>query len=255
MTFTDISNDLDIIAHQIVGPSLYLLAGLGIENTECGVIGNGECYDKVRVSHINGILNNHLGCREAVEMISQLHGGVNVHYTYRPTAGWTGDLFNAFIARMGFVSPTARCLADNWRKLINEMGGPSGGGLIIHYAHSQGGVETICAKQLMTPEELRMIRVITFGSPKVVLREAFSSATNYVSRRDGVSLLDPMGLFGAIAAKEAAVVFVGSHSGLPIIDHPLANENYLQILTELGRRFASIGDGIEFDDLVIPIGD
>lgn len=83
------------------------------------------------------------------------------------------SIIRGLFTLIGYTGPTARRLAEGWRELIDEVGGVGNGGMIMHYAHSLGGVETARARRLMTPEEQKMIRVTTFGSPKVLSDEGF----------------------------------------------------------------------------------
>ena len=92
------------------------------------------------------------------------------------------------------------------------MGGIDGGGLIIHYAHSNGVVHTNNALRLLSPEEKAMIRIYTFGSPAVLTNHEAESVTNYISYRDGVSLLDPIGFFRGLFGFSDHVTFVGTPS-------------------------------------------
>lgn len=234
--FTDIRDYATLVGHQLIGPKIFDLIGLCIADPEAGVYGNGEISDKIRVTHVNGIQNTPLDAIAAVEVISRLHGDVNIHYTYRPTAGWTWDFINASFVKMGFISPTAECLARQWKALIQEMGGVEGGGLIIHYAHSLGGAESECASRLLSPEERAMIRIITFGTPSLIADEGFKGVTHYVARLDPVSLFDPIPYVQAFF-KESAIIFVGSYWGIPVLDHLLVSRAYLEVLEELGKKF------------------
>lgn len=238
----DIMDDFRFVAHEMIGPSLFLLAGLGLEKVEFGVVGNGEFNNKVRVSHVNGVLNNREAVLEAAQLISKLHGGVNVHYTFRPTAGWTGDLLKIIPTLLGYTSPTARRLAEGWRELIDEVGGVGNGGLIIHYAHSLGGAETACAKRLMEPEELRMIRVTTFGSAKMLPNEGFLHVKNYISSLDLVMFADAYSYFNAMLTNNYEVSFLRHQGILFVDDHKFCGPIYSSILEELGRRFVALYD-------------
>ena len=108
---------------------------------------------KVKLTAINGILNLKGNLEDTIDQISQAHGNNQIYYVYRPTEGWTRDIYGCVFAKMGFVSPSAHALADLWRELIKEMGGVNGGGTIVHYAHSIGAHRYLVAGTLLTPEE------------------------------------------------------------------------------------------------------
>ncbi len=175
----------------------YGLMGLSGEETEQAAYGDVELSEKVRCSFINGMLINKVEMLSNLEFISQAHGNTRVHYIFRPTEGFTLDGLRAIWVKIsdgvGYRSPHAHLLAKKWRELIAEMGGVEGGGVILHYAHSLGGTETDRARKLLTPEEQKRIRVVTFGSPTIVGNEGFSQVINVVGIYDGVCIFDPLG--------------------------------------------------------------
>lgn len=240
LTFiTDIRDDALYTGHQLIGPRLWDVIGFYAAEPESGVVGSGELSDKLRFSHVNGILVTAEDALSNVALISQMHGGANIHYTYRPTAGWTYDFLNATIVKFGYASRTAYALADKWKSLIGEMGGVEDGGVIIHYAHSLGGAESECARHLLTPGEQSMIRVFTFGSPALLPSEGFQSVTNYVSRLDPVSCFDPVRYLEGFLGADTNIIFVGTYWGIPILDHLLVSDSYRKVLEELGRNFTA----------------
>lgn len=240
----DVMDDIHFVAYELVGPGLYLIAGLHNEDIEFGVCGRGEFSDKIRVSHINGVLNIRDGARESAEIISRTHGGINVHYLFRPSDGLTRDLMQGFLTVFGifgYVSPSATRLAEGWRELIAEMGGVGKGGLIVHYAHSLGGGETANARRLLTPEEQKMIRVTTFGSAKVIPEEGFIKVHHYISAYDGVMVADAVGYLNAFMSRDPHVTFLEPH-GYFGLDHLFTGVTYQKMLEVLGRRFAALYD-------------
>lgn len=54
-------------------------------------------------------------------------------------------------------------------------------GKLIEYGFSRGELSIDCQKSYLTPDELKRIFVVTFGSAKMVSREHFADAVNYVS--------------------------------------------------------------------------
>lgn len=231
------NHELETVGKYTLDESLYLLIGYKNEKTETGIVGNGEVNDKIRFTQTNGILNKKCHILDVAKMISEFHGGVNIHYTLRPSAGWTKDFVKGIMLKSGYVSSEAYHLAENWKALINDMGGVENGGIIIHFAHSIGGTETNQAKNLLTPEELKMIKVYTFGSATMVPNEGFADVINFVSKRDVVPLLDPVGYIEGLLSSNGNVIFIGEFIGFPLVDHLIAGENYSKILEELGKQF------------------
>lgn len=226
------------LAESYFGPLYLVLTGYYNHPLETGLFGFGEVDDKVRVTFINGILNRSRDCMENAQSISKTHGGVNVHYVYRRTNGWANDLLNGVPDRFGILSPQASLLANKWKELIAEMGGTNSGGIIIHYAHSIGASDTWNARTLLTPEEKKLVRVVTIGSPFMIHKDGLHSVVNYVSVRDGVSYLDPFGFYNGCCDEDSNVVLLGSwKDGCPLIDHPLSTVTYQALLHKLGKEF------------------
>lgn len=200
-----------------------------------GVYGEGELHSKLRISFINGIRNTRQNLLGVVQDLSTAHGDANIHYVYWRTCGTLGDIIRSTLSKFGMIWEETRLLAKMWKELIAEMGGANEGGIILHYAHSIGATETYNARHLMDPDELKMIRVITFGAPTLIPNCDFHSVTNLVSRRDGIALLDPIRYLMALIFSSEHIVFTGNHrDGLPIVDHYFDSywSYWLKVLTD-----------------------
>ena len=222
----------------ILGDWTYTASGFYRYPQRIGIYGNGEINDKVRVSLINGILNDPGDHMQNLDLFCDVHGGVNIHYVFRPYDGFTKDILRCTFVKAGWTSPQAYELAKMWKELIAEMGGVDQGGLIIHYAHSIGGTDTYRARTLMTPEELRMIKVVTIGSATLIPNQEFQSVINYTSLRDGVSqIFDLLSYMWGVMDPETEVVYLDSIWGLPMIDHMIANPAYNAVVRQNGAVF------------------
>lgn len=232
---------------HLAGRGFLLLMGYYKTAPDQGSYGLGESSDKVRISYINGIMTDYASLYSTLQELSNSHGGVNIHYVYRPTRGFVMDILQSFMVKLGFISPQAHALVDEWKKLICEMGGVTGGGTIIHYAHSIGAVETLRALSFLTPEEQKMIKIYAFGSPD--LRETSGDAflKHFVSVRDGVPLLDPWGFLKACIVGVDHVLFVGTLIGIPFIDHLFSTQSYQDLWRSMGRTFVDW-----YGSLIIP---
>lgn len=234
-----VSLDLDVedFFREFLGPNVLQILGYDPRFAEIGFYGDGEINDLVRVTLINGILNEKNDFVQSLDLVSHSHGNTNVHYVFRPTEGVVWDLFKSMLVKCGFISRQARQLAEAWKLLIQEMGGVAGGGTIIHYAHSIGGADTSVARHLLSIEEQQMIQVVTFGSPILIPNKGFQSVVNVVSVRDGIPLLDPLGSLSGLLQPDANVNYVGSHFGIPFIDHLFSAETYRSVIEMLGQKF------------------
>lgn len=229
----EVHNTLEKIAHENFGGFLRM-AGYYEHPAEVGLFGNGEINDKVRITLVNGILNIQEDIINSARLISSTHGWTNIHYIFRPTQGFSWDIWKSCFVRCGYFSQQAYDIAATWRSLIHEMGGVGNGGKIIHYAHSIGVADTFAAKSLLDPEEIKMISVVTFGSPVIFPNVGFHSVVNYVSVRDSVPFLK---LFRIFFEEEDEFVYVGTHDGLPFVDHLLDNGAYRSVIEILGQEF------------------
>lgn len=244
-----ISSRLEEAGKQFVGDTTRLLYGANPTDSHLAVYGENEISDKVRVTFINGILTTQNVLEENLELVSQCHGGVKIHYVFRGTNGWTSDITKAILIKtcygLGYRSEHAYLLAKCWRELIEEMGGVGGGGVIIHYAHSLGGSDTDRARTLLTPEEQQMIRVITLGSSTLIRDEGFQSVVNIISANDGVSsiFLEPFGRIRNYFDPNSNLRVYGSFNirfwdySIWPNDHLLYGYTYKPILQQLGENF------------------
>ncbi len=228
------------IGQAFLGYGFLLLSGFYNDVSETGIHGKGEISDKVRVTLINGILNARSDYKQTLDILSDTHGGTNIHYIFDATDGWCWDMLKCLLVKCGYISPQAHMIADTWRKLIDEMGGAGGGGVIYHYAHSIGAAHTNAALSLLTPEEKQMIKIFTLGSPSIIDDGMLNGVCNYVSVRDGVCLLDPIGFFSGILGLNDKVVPVGDWLGIPFVDHTLNSGTYLEIIKMLGQQFLNL---------------
>jgi hypothetical protein len=235
---------IESVTKTLIGNNSYIMMGLTNERTEIGCYSGEEINDKVRVTFINGILTTRDGMFENLKFLSETHGGIKIHYLFRPTEGWTWDVCRASMIRaafyIGFRSWHSHLLAAHWRFLIHQLGGVKGGGTIIHYAHSLGGSETDRARELLTPEEQQMIRVITFGTATLIRSGGFQSVVNNISVNDGVSsiLLEPFGRVRNYLDPDTNVKYYGhALECFPGTDHVLTGYTYSRLIKEYGIQF------------------
>lgn len=228
---SDLQTIIQTTNDSLQGGAFFIMTGQNYDKSHAGHVGSGEINNSVRLTYTNGILNTIQDCRRAAEVISHIHGGVNVHYYYKATQGYSWDVLRTGMGKLGVVSYDAKKMAAKWKELINEMGGTGKGGSIIHYAHSAGGTDTANALSLLSDKERRMIRVHTFGSPTIISPDETVEAHNYVSIRDGVPIIGMLTNF-----RDA--VFIGSFWGFPFVDH-LFDEGgtYFSILQKQGDAF------------------
>lgn len=225
-------------AEGLVGDTFLKLSGYYSGVDHSGVMGCGEANDLVRVTFINGALTDYSTFVDHASALSQCHGGVNIHYVHSPSRGWSWDMLRAFSIRFGYLSHQSYELVALWRQMFQEMGGIESGGIIIHYCHSIGVVDTLHALSLLSEAERKCIRVFAFGSPSLDIGPRGSRITHIVSWRDGVCFLDAPTLLALRDDPDhPALRMVGSRSGIPFIDHLFSSPSYQEIWRRLGGVF------------------
>jgi hypothetical protein len=233
--FEELQQDFESLAEFVLGKDIFQSSGYHYHPPSQGIFGQGEINNKVRISAINGLYNTPDDRQDRLTLLSKSHGGCNVHYIARAYEGTSRAMPSAFISWIGFLSEQSYTLATLWKKLIMEMGGVNGGGTIIHYAHSAGGCETYNAAELMTKEELNMIKVYTFGSPKMIPTGIFQSAVNYFTN-DYICVLDVVSILKSFVSSNLHVIYI------PLFGfaHELSSEPYRNTLERLGKEFTKI---------------
>lgn len=237
-----IKEEWNHLAHTSLGSGYLQFLGYYEDPHEVGCTSFGkEIGDKVRVTFLNGILNIREDLEKTLRLFSKTHGDTVIHYVYHPTEGFSKDMISALFSRFGYSATWAKLLAEKWKEMIEEMGGVNGGGTVVHYSHSIGSADTMAAKHLLTPEEQRMIHVVTLGSPVMIPNNSgFGKVVNYASKRDGVCMVgDPLGYIKGLTTDQYNVELAGSFWGVPFVEHTLFTDAYLEIIRDLGTQFVS----------------
>ncbi len=240
----ELSRDVDYFIYQFFGDAFLQFHGYHKDGiSHIGTYNpDHELNDNVRITFINGMLNGQKHLDASLEIISKAHGDSTIHYVFRATDGWTNDLLNsACVKFISYTSEQAYMLADLWKELIADLGGPENGCTIIHYAHSIGATDSWIAKSLLSKEEQQCIHVITIGSPTMIPHDAgFASVVNYVSKRDGVSIIfDTIGCLNGWLYDDNNIYLLESDSILPW-DHYITAPGYSEIIRLLGENFVKI---------------
>lgn len=236
---------LEKIGKFIFGNYYTLMGYHRTEKSRVASFGDQHLNEKTRVTFINGILTSDVKLMKHVNMISKAHGGEKIHYLFCPTKGWVSDITRAIDIKVGYYLLNYRSeypekLAALWKDQIQELGGPASGGTIIHYAHSLGGTETDRARSLLTPEEQKMIRVVTFGSATFIRDEGFQKVHNLLSANDFISIFEPLGFLRNFASQRRNIHyygFFGTTGGFPLTDHFLDGPTYRKLIEDWGAKF------------------
>lgn len=170
----------------------------------------------------NGMLTSKQDLLEIAGRVSAEMGGNNVHYVYNASHGFVADIIECGLQKLGFKTHSVNELASYCGKLASQMGE---GGLINLYSHSQGGLMTSCLKGKLSNDVRQRMVVNTFGSPTQIGKRDFGTVRNFVSSRDLVPLLDPLGMLkGSVSKNTSTIILPSKHRGF---DHSWNNETYL----------------------------
>lgn len=219
--------------HLLCGSNPHCQSVLHEQHSQPETVGNSPEHPNVSVVSANGMLTSFLESKDrACEMASYL--GTKVHAVWNATHGGMVDIFECIAQHIGFNTHSVYILAEELRNELKRIG-PEGN-LFLH-AHSQAGLTTYRACELLSEDERKRINVYTYGSAKMVFADdlGLAGATNFVSTRDSVPFLsDPVGCFKGWMRNDNSVEFVKSQ-GTPFIDHGFKNGIYDERCTSINK--------------------
>lgn len=194
---------------------------------------NGELSPNVRTMYINGIMTDYDEREDGPREVSKYLGGCNVHYTYNSSHGLVMDLLECLAQKLGLPTHSVNLAVKSIKDQIEGVGGVGSGGKVIIMAHSQGGLITQRALEKLSPEELSMIEIITFGSASQINDDRVSYSRNYVNNTDPIPLFDPFGCIKGKFSQNSNTVFMKSNR---FFDHGFKSKNYQYVLEEECQR-------------------
>ncbi len=199
-------------------------------------VGNRHASDLVRISLGNGVCTRRADIHKFAREVSKLHNNAIIKVCYNTTHGLFADLIDSLLEKGNFQTHPVKLLMKAWRQCIDDMGGTDGGGKIIHYAHSEGGIITACALKALIKEERKMLEVYTFGSASLFDRKLARFVQHYVAAGDPIPLTDPIGYGKALFANDGSVEFIGNSLNT-FLQHSIMGNAYWQIFTDLSLAF------------------
>ncbi|MBS0615577.1 MAG: RHS repeat protein [Verrucomicrobia bacterium] len=166
---------------------------------------------------------------------------VPVTLVYNPTDGIFSDLVECILNQFGVRTAAVDLLAQTWRHILSDYRRMNHSGMIPHGAHSQGGIITKLALEMLSPGERSIIEVHTYGSASLFSGRLAGGVKHHVSVRDGIPFFSIFRLAKSISrhlrGKDSNVFFIGSWWGCPLTDHSIMNETYDTAMREGGREF------------------
>lgn len=189
----------------------------------------------------NGTNNSPHDADKMAQRISTIEGR-DVFYVYNPRRGFFIDTLMCGLQRgLGIKDGTTKQLQQTWRTLI-ETATDQGYKVIIHHiAHSEGGIQSAQALQLLPSAYRQNIVIDTFGSGKITPKSAALSVNNIVSTKDLVPWSDPIGHL-----RNSNITYIqGSKGAFPGTDHSFFSDSYQKALIDQTRDFNQTYLGIQ----------
>jgi RHS repeat-associated protein len=211
------------------GPGSFV-ASYRQQHSTIGSVGDSDDITQRKNLGVNGVHTEIDDAEKRAQEISLALRGQKVDYVYNATHGFTSDILEWLGQRLGFPTNSATKLVDSIRKEWSMNPGRE----IRLWLHSQGGEIGACLKKMLTPEELALIEVNTFGSANLFDKGHFAEVTHYVSSRDWVPLLsNPIQYLKAVLGGRSDVTFLKSITPGSFNDHSYDGLTYQTKIKEL----------------------
>lgn len=187
---------------------------LGLPNhpTKALVLSNGMCADKAELI-------------ERAVKESQNWGGYNVYYYYNATHGFVLDLLESACQKVGIPTATERTCLKCYNKVFSDYNirkdsDCAGTDFRLYaWAHSQAGQILDNVGKYISQTKRSLMDVCTFGSARLIRKEAFDRVRNFVSTRDAVSFAaSPLDHIDARLHPREEVIYEASQQ-MPLVDH------------------------------------
>lgn len=194
----------------------------------------GRALDKVSLGFNNGVNTGQTEAFKNGQMIADMAGGAKVEISHDTSRGFMLDLLDACVGAMGFQTSGSKQLARDLRERIGELGGPGGGGRVVEFAHSRGGITLKNAVKRLSLEERKMVEAYTFGSADLFSGNMLNATQHYVSSRDLVPFFSPIKMLKAkFSPDKSNVQILPSEGGFFGTDHGFGSPTYRKTLQKI----------------------
>jgi len=185
----------------------------------------------------NGILTTYENAMEQAKTISDMYNNEVVHVNYNATHGFSLDLVNCCLQKLGFdlsyVNQTRELLTT-----LSERIGEQGTVLCIN--HSRGVDTFYRATWGMKLQHQKCIETINLGGAKIIPKGNFKDVRNYIAKSDPIPQIgSPINYLSVLyihhfTDNEVNVTFVDTKTPL---DHFIGGEAYNSVLEEESTRY------------------
>jgi RHS repeat-associated protein len=133
----------------------------------------------------NGICNTKEQSMASATSLADMLG-CEVYGVHNATFGFGCDVLECYLNIRGIKTPPVKFVAENWQEALSKTHLP-----ILHNAHSQGGIHTTLAAELIDAEMRQRIHVVLAAPAARPKNGVFASAVSFSSKRDFVPLAGP----------------------------------------------------------------
>lgn len=189
-----------------------------------------------RLIIVNGMLCSLEETRARAKAISDSLGGEKVFVCYNATHGWSMDLAEVFLEKIGFKTSPGEKLAKLARQCVKDVG-PEGDVWIM--GHSQATEITWGLTNKLRQDELKTITTFGFGGARIIPRGYFKKSYNYVSEADLIPrIADPQGYFkGLQGIRHLEVLPSELFLGM---DHAMGNSAYSGMMDSVLNKYIKL---------------
>ena len=139
-----------------------------------------------RFLFVNGMITSQEKARSEADLLSWVHGDVNVYCAYDSTKGLCRDLIEAAQLTAGYQTEGSERVALAVKYLLGQMEAETPGEEhTLHIiGHSKGGLTVERMLDLLEPEEKQQLDIKLVGSPAVIAPDTVKSVLSYRATLD-----------------------------------------------------------------------
>jgi|GEM_PF-4246470 len=181
----------------------------------------GKKLRKGGILYTNGIGTNFMSAQAIAKYLSGLGGGVEIQGMHNASGGRISDVGECILNRLGIMTEPGIEMREAMNQLANNPD-PSVKYLVI--CNSQGAITVRDVLLGLDPAQRKKFIVVGIAPGAFISRDDCFRATHYLSARDFVPLLDPIGL--GMAVLQGTARWRWPHKDAPWLDHTILSPTY-----------------------------
>ena len=204
--------------------------------TDLIIRGRGDIPNE-RFLFVNGMMTPESWVNEIGDLISWLHGDVNVYCIADLTKGFFRDLVECSQLTLGVQTEGSERVARTVKNLLRQMEAETPGREhTIHvFCHSKGGLSMENAMELLNEDEKRQLDIKLVATPAVIDPDSVKSVHAYRGAEDPISFLS-LERAGEMTTETLPTIgegFMERH----ILQHDIRRPTYVALLQREGTAF------------------